>query len=131
MPAAWEATRVKYASGKFTSLNNILTDTSARKIFEKQWLPKLLEWFCSQMAPTSSAWMGQRLSLEIGGAWAYCQTCRTTQRPYPGKSLCINCGHDTVKVVDPDSDAVFAARRAITARRLSQRLRNPIARRYP
>ena len=131
MPAAWEATRVKYASGKFTSLNNILTDASGRKLFEKQWLPKLLEWFCSQMAPTKFRLDGQRLSLEIGGAWAYCQTCRTTQRPFPGKSLCINCGRDTVKTVDPDSDAVFTARkgyyRATTIAALAKPYRAPIS----
>ena len=131
MPAAWEATRVKYASGKFSSLNNILTDAPARKAFEKEWLPKLLEWFCNQMAPTKFRLDGQRLSLEIGGAWAYCQTCRTTQRPYPSKSLCINCGWDTVKTIDPDIDPVFAARkgyyRATTVAALAKPFRAPMS----
>jgi hypothetical protein len=131
MPPAWEATRVKYATGKFSSLNHVLTNALARKVFEKEWLPKLLERFCSQMAPNKFRLEGQRLSLEIGGAWAYCQTCRTTQRPYPEKTLCINCGHDTVAVVDPDTDAVFAARkgyyRATTVAALAQPYRAPMS----
>ena len=131
MPATWEATRVKYASGKFSSLNNILTDVPARKLFEKLWLPKLLEWFCSQMAPTKFRLDGQRLSLDIGGVWAYCQTCRTTQRPYPSKPVCINCGRDTVKTVDPATDLVFAARkgyyRATTVAALAKPYRPPIS----
>ena len=54
MPPTWEGNRITYASGKFNGLNNILNDTQVRKAFDKQWLPKLREWFCSQMAQNNT-----------------------------------------------------------------------------
>ena len=131
MPPTWEGNRITYASGKFNGLNNILNDTQVRKAFDKQWLPKLREWFCSQMAQNKYRLEGVRLSLDIGGAWAYCLTCRTTQRPYPGKTICINCGRDTVKAVDPYADPVFTARkgyyRATTVAALATPSKAPIS----
>src|SRR6185436_18691773 len=51
------------------------------------------------------------LSLLIGGQWAYCQSCRTAQRPFPGRSICVNCGQDKAQPIDPDADPVFVARK--------------------
>ena len=54
---------------------------------------------------------GDELSLEVGGTWASCQSCRTTQRPFPGLVTCVNCGQDAVEPIDPDQDPVFVARK--------------------
>lgn len=63
------------------------------------------------MAEKKYRLLGRELSLKIGGEWAYCQSCRTTQRPYPGRPTCINCGRDSAVIVDPDNDEVFVARK--------------------
>src|SRR5207248_582766 len=39
------------------------------------------------------------------------QACRTTQRPFPGSSKCMNCSRERVVTIDPDTDAVFGARK--------------------
>jgi hypothetical protein len=117
MPPAWWATEVQPRSGKFREFDRLIRDKSSRVAFEREWLPSLLRWFTDQMAPGYRL-KGGELSLEIGGAWTYCQSCRTTQRPFPARKTCANCGKETAKLVDPNSDPVFKARkgyyRAIT-----------------
>lgn len=113
MPPAWWASSREFQprSGKFTEMNRLLSDKSSRSVFEKEWLPKLLNIFAEQTAPGKFRLKGAELSLSIGGPWAYCQSCRTAQRPFPGLTTCINCGQDTATPIDPDSDPVFVARK--------------------
>lgn len=47
----------------------------------------------------------------MDGAWAYCTLCRTTQRPFPGSNLCINCGKPRTEPIDPLTHTVFRARK--------------------
>src|SRR6185437_10429315 len=54
---------------------------------------------------------GGNLTLLVGGDWAYCGTCQTTQRAFPHSSICINCGRSDAAVIDPNSDPVFVARK--------------------
>lgn len=98
-------------SGKFKEMNLLLQNSSSRQIFEKQWLPKLLKIFGESLAPGKYRLNGGELTLAIGGSWAYCRSCRTTQRPFPNRQVCINCGRNTASVVDPDADPVFVARK--------------------
>jgi ATP-dependent helicase YprA (DUF1998 family) len=111
MPPAWWLTEVQARTGKFQELGRLLRDKSARTLFEREWVPKLIGWFTEQMAPGKHRLKGSELSLEIGGAWAYCQSCRTTQRPFPDRATCVNCGKETATSIDPNSDPVFSARK--------------------
>lgn len=111
MPQAWWGTEIKSHSGNFKDVQRLLRTRDARRIFDKEWLPSLLRMFTEQMAPGKHRMKAVELSLEIGGAWAYCQSCRTTQRPFPGRSTCVKCGKDTAVPINPDADAVFSARK--------------------
>jgi len=111
MPQAWWKTRVKsHSTGNFTALKHILCERKARAAFDKEWLPKLLQRFTEETGKQYRL-RGAELSLEIGGEWAYCNTCRTTQRRFPGLDICTNCGRGTAQPIDPDGDPVFVARK--------------------
>jgi ATP-dependent helicase YprA (DUF1998 family) len=112
MPPAWWLKDVQARSGKFDDMHRFLRDRPARLLFEKQWVPELLKLFAEQTAPGKFRLKGGELSLAIGGDWAYCQSCRTAQRPFPGRPTCVNCGQDTATHIDPDTDTVFAARKS-------------------
>ncbi len=125
MPPAWWLRDVQPRSGKFTEIHQFLSDRPARSLFEKEWLPKLLTLFAEQTAPGKFRLKGGELSLAIGGAWAYCQSCRTAQRPFPGQTTCVNCGQDTATPIDPDSDPVFKARKGYYRASTVDALRTP------
>lgn len=111
MPPAWLSRVVLPRSGKFVEMNRLLREKYARTLFEKEWLPQLLTIFAEQITTGRYRLKGGELSLEIGGDWAYCQSCRTAQRPFPGKTTCVNCGQDTAIPIDPNTDPVFTARK--------------------
>ncbi|HKV78659.1 MAG TPA: DEAD/DEAH box helicase [Candidatus Sulfotelmatobacter sp.] len=111
MPQAWWQVNVKSHTGVFTGMRNLWDNKGAKSEFEKQWLPKLREWFSSPIPGGKYRLNGGDLSLAIGGEWAYCSTCQTAQRPFPGRNSCINCGQKTVVVIDPNTDPVFTARK--------------------
>ena len=111
MPPAWWMRDVRPRSGKFQAMHRLLNDRSARVLFDKEWVPQLLKFFAEHTAPNKYRLKGGELSLEIGGDWAYCQSCRTAQRPFPGRTICVNCGQDTATRIDPVTDSVFVARK--------------------
>ena len=111
MPAAWLSRDIQTRSGKFKAVSRFLPDKGARSVFEKKWIPSLLRLLAEQKVPGKFLLRGEELSLEVGGTWAYCQACRTTQRPFPGLVTCVNCAQDTVEPIDPDQDPVFVARK--------------------
>ena len=111
MPGAWSSTVVRSHSGRFSAMNRLIPDTSGRRLFERKWLPQLLETFAEPTSGGVFRLAGRELSLAIGGDWSYCQSCRTAQRPLPGRSTCVNCGRDAAEPIDPDTDPVFAARK--------------------
>jgi ATP-dependent helicase YprA (DUF1998 family) len=115
MPQVWWQNkgkhRVRPHSGSFAGMRNVLSDKASRTLFEKAWLPKLREWFCSSIPGGKYKLKGGELTLWVGGQWAYCQTCRTTQRPFPTRTICLKCGHSTAAVIDPNVDPVFVARK--------------------
>ena len=111
MPPAWWMRDVQPRSGKFQVMHRLFNDKSARMLFAKEWIPQLLKLFAEQTAPNRFRLKGGELSLEIGGNWAYCQSCRTAQRPFPGRTICINCGQNTATRIDPNTNSVFVARK--------------------
>ncbi len=125
MPPAWWLRDVQPHSGKFETMRRFLRDNPVRSLFEKEWVPQLLGLFADQTVPGKFRLKGSELSLAIGGAWAYCQSCRTAQRPFPGRTTCVNCGQETVDPIDPDSDPVFVARKGYYRASTVEALRTP------
>jgi hypothetical protein len=128
----WQTTRgVRPHSGKFAALDRWMADREVKKVFERVWLPVLLETFCELTAPNKYRIRAANLALHLGAIWGYCQACRTTQRPFPGSAKCLNCGRNRVEIIDPDTDAVFAARkgyyRGSSVRALSSPPERPMA----
>jgi len=125
MPPAWWLRDVQPRSGKFNDIHRVLRDSPARTLFDKEWVPRLLKLFAEQTAPGKFRLKGGELSLEIGGPWTYCQACRTAQRPFPGRTTCVNCGQDTATPIDPDKDPVFVARKGYYRASTIEALRVP------
>lgn len=125
MPPAWWKNEVRSASGKFDDLHRLLRNKETQRLFEKAWIPKLLGLFTEQIDSGKYRLRGSELSLWIGGGWAYCQSCRTAQRPFPGRTTCINCGQDTATPIDVDSDPVFVARKFYYRASTLEALRTP------
>lgn len=110
-PAAWLSRLVETRSGKFTSLSRLLKAGQSEAVFRREWIPVLLRHFTERKAPRKYLLRGGELSLQVGGEWAYCHSCRTTQRPFPGRVTCVNCGQDAAITINPDQDPVFVARK--------------------
>ena len=131
MPPAWRSRFVHHHSGRFRDINRILSTRRSQDLFNKEWLPGLLDLFAERILPGRFQVNGKELSLEVGGEWAYCQSCRTTQRPFPGRGTCVKCGQDTAEIIDPSADPVFVARkgyyRASALDALQEPPRSPMA----
>ena len=130
-PTWWQAQDgVDGHTGKFAPMLRWLAASGVNKQFEREWLPTLLELFCEPSGGKYRMRAGT-LSLEIGDDWGYCQSCKATQRLFPGLMRCIGCSRDTVIRIDPETDEVFRARkgyyRASTMRALESPPRAPIA----
>jgi Lhr-like helicase len=112
MDISWIGTNrgVRPHSGKFTSFDRWLGDKAAKKAFDRDWLPVLLERFC-QVQGAKHQILARTLALDTSQDWGYCQACRTTQRSFPGTSVCTNCRRDRVVAIEPDNDPVFTARK--------------------
>jgi ATP-dependent helicase YprA (DUF1998 family) len=111
-PSWWQTSRgIRPHSGKFAVFDRWLGDREAKRVFERLWLPTLLDTLCELTAPNKYRIRAANLALRLGPPWGYCQACRTTQRPYPGSARCLNCGRERVELIDPDADPVFAARK--------------------
>lgn len=113
MDESWWGASVDSHTGNFRRINqNVLASTDARKTFKGEWIDKLTKWFCEPTPDDKYRLKAQNLSLEIGGDWAYCDACRTTQRPFPRLERCTRCGReDSVREIDPDDDEVFSSRK--------------------
>jgi Lhr-like helicase len=110
MPSAWFGSEVRGHKGKFKNLTSWFEDKETRRAFERGWLPLLLSHFCEVQGETFRM-RAARLTLDTGGDWAWCGTCRTTQRPFPGSDRCVACRRKDARPVDPDDDPVFRARK--------------------
>lgn len=111
MTADWRgmAEGVRSHSGRFRPMQRWL-GTALFKQFNKDWLPILTEKLC-ESAGGKYYLLANRIALELGGAWGYCDRCRSTQRPFPGSTKCVSCSADQVRTLDPDRDPVFHARK--------------------
>lgn len=113
MPNDWASTKVRtFKVGTFKFLNYLTASKPSHTVFNDKWKPRLIELFLEAMPGNTFRMLGDKLTLLLDGEWAYCKKCRTNQRPFPGKNICINCGSDKIIPVDPLTDSVFRARKA-------------------
>jgi hypothetical protein len=126
MPPAWWGTAREFQprTGDFEEIRRFLGTAPTRSVFKKEWLPKLTAIFGEPMGAKFRL-KGGELSLHVGGEWAYCQSCRIAQRPFPGRATCLNCGQPTAVPIDPNSDPVFAARKGYYRSSTVDALRTP------
>jgi hypothetical protein len=113
MDQGWWGNSVRPHSGKFRQIDqNILDSKKARQIFKGEWVERLTQWFCEVVSGGDYRLKADSLRLKIGGDWAYCDACRTTQRPFPELGRCTRCGLEgSVQEIDPDNDGVFSSRK--------------------
>lgn len=133
MTADWRGVRggVRPHSGKFRPFERWLGSVTLTKQFNKDWLPVLQQRFCESAGGTKHYLVAGKLAMELDGEWGYCERCRFTQRPFPGTLKCVSCGAHEVRVLDPNSDPVFQARkgyyRASTVRALGPNPEPPMS----
>ena len=125
MPLVWWLNEVQPRTGRFIEIQRFFQDPVSRRTFDREWVPKLLNLFTEQTAPGKYRLKGGEISLLVQGLWAYCRACRTTQRPFPGRGTCINCGQDSAIVIDPNTDPVFAARKSYYRASTNDALKTP------
>ncbi|HEY1559255.1 MAG TPA: DEAD/DEAH box helicase, partial [Caulobacteraceae bacterium] len=119
MPIGWwrrprsEGTSVRGYSqkAKFKAMDAVLNDKAATKLFWDQWAPTLLNLFTEATDGNSRRLRGSELSLEFGGEWVHCDSCKSVHRPIPGLGHCIDCRSNEVRSLDPATDPVFIARK--------------------
>ncbi len=125
MPPPWWMKEVRSHKGKFKPIAQWLGEKKPRQEFEKGWLPVLTALLCEPQGDSYRI-RAARLTLDSGPGWAYCGTCRTTQRPFPEISKCIACGRKDVQPIDPDTDQVFSARKGYYRQSTLRALRHPM-----
>lgn len=125
MPQAWWLNEVRSHSGKFASMERLVSERQSKTVFNREWLPVLLDLFTERISKGKHRLRGTDLSLETGGSWTYCQSCRTTHRPFPGRAQCVNCGRGTAVEIDPDADPVFVARKGYYRKSALAALKSP------
>jgi hypothetical protein len=112
MSNLWFSEYVKpHSSGNFRHMNKFLGSNQAKNVFKNQWLDLLISLF-TQPDGDGSKLKGSELSMSFDEGWAYCDRCRTTQRPFPDSTRCIKCGEDSAQIIDPDNDPTFSAKTA-------------------
>ena len=102
---------VKAHKGNFAALDRWLASVPAKKKFAQEWLPVLQATFCQAVSGGKFRLSADKAALRTDGMWGYCERCRYTQRPFPGKTKCVSCGQDAVRTLDPETDEVFKTRK--------------------
>jgi Lhr-like helicase len=111
MPPGWWSTEVRTHKGEFRAMERVVVSREARRVFKKDWLPRLLSAFTQKLSDGGTRLLASNLSLEIGGAWRRCPTCKSVHRPIEALSTCVDCGAPGVEDFNPDTDDVFVVRR--------------------
>ncbi|MYK90683.1 MAG: DUF1998 domain-containing protein [Synechococcus sp. SB0669_bin_8] len=102
--------RVGSRTGKFKPVSQWL-GRDGQRIFERHWLPTLRDELCEPVGGNKYRIRAGKLTLEVGGLWAYCKLCRTTVRPPLEVEVCPSCNRNGLHELLPDDDEVFGARK--------------------
>lgn len=117
MPLVWanrprsEGPSVKPRKGKIKAIDKILLNKSARKVFDKEWVPQLLKIFTQDVESGYKRLRGNQLSLCLEGDWVRCLSCKSVHRPVFGIEHCLDCSSANVAPLHPETDLAFTARK--------------------
>ena len=131
MPPVWgqrprsQGFSVRNRKGKFRAMQTVIPDRGARKVFDSQWTPKLLDHFTEPVGNGFRRLRGTELSLDFEGKWVRCLSCKSVHRPVPTLSHCLDCGSGEVAELDPERDSVFLARKGFYRNPVTNALTNP------
>lgn len=133
MPGSWEnrsssdgiSVKTRKPKSTFKAIDALLPDKAARKAFWDQWSPSLLALFTQDSTGNYKRLRGSELSLQLGGPWVHCRTCKSVHRPMPGLPQCLDCGSAETRVLDPDTDPVFLARKGFYRKPVVEALATP------
>lgn len=133
MPGGWEnrsrtdgvSVKTRNPKARFKAMDAILPDKTMRKIFSDQWSPVLLDLFTQDTTGNYKRLRGSELSLQFGGAWVHCKTCKSVHRPIPNLATCIECGRPDIRPLNPDDDEVFGARKGFYRKPVIEALQVP------
>lgn len=112
MPPGWWGTGglVRAHRGEFQPLRYVFNTLALKSGFRKNWLPVLLP-LLTENINGQHRLVARNLTLEIGGEWRRCNRCTSVHRPISSLTVCVDCGSDDIHAFDPNSDAVFNARK--------------------
>ena len=131
MPPVWgqrprsQGISVRTRKGKFRAMQTVLTDRAARKTFDSQWSPKLLEIFAEATGNGFKRLRGNELSLTFEGKWVHCPRCKSVHRPVSNILHCLDCGNCDIAELYPDRDPVFLARKGFYRKPVTNALTDP------
>ena len=131
MPPVWwrrprsQGIGIHGQKGKLAAMATVLGDKDAQKVFWDKWSPELLKLFTEDTEGGLKRLRGSQLTLMFEGAWAHCRNCKSVHRPIPGLSHCLDCGGVGIRVLDPDSDLVFLARKGFYRKTVTEALEQP------
>jgi ATP-dependent helicase YprA (DUF1998 family) len=111
MPPGWWGTGglVRAHRGEFQPLRYLFSSPALKSGFRKGWLPVLP--LLTENINGQHRLVARNLTLEIGGSWLRCNRCTSVHRPISTLGVCIDCGSDDIHAFDPNTDAVFNARK--------------------
>jgi hypothetical protein len=125
MPPNWWSVEVTSHQGTFKDMENILVTPRSKQIFKKDWLRRLRAELTQRSDDGGTRLMATNLSLEVGGRWVRCPTCKSVHRPVGHLQTCIDCESVGVENFDPDTDSVFRARRGFYRDPVARALNSP------
>ena len=131
MPPVWgqrprsQGISVRARRGGFRAMQTVIADPAARKIFDSQWSPRLLELFTEATANGFRRLRGNELTLAFEGQWVRCPSCKSVHRPVSSIPHCLDCGWSDVAELDPDRDSVFLARKGFYRNSVTNALTDP------
>jgi len=103
---------IRTATGKWqTKINRILKEREQRRIFNREWLPRLLSMLALPVGQNKQRLSGDRLSLKFEGKWVRCNRCSSVHRPIPDYAACLDCGGLQIDPLEPETNEVFKARK--------------------
>ena len=117
MPPVWwkrprsEGTSIRGQKGKFSAMDTVLSDKTARKAFWNEWSPALLALFAEDTDSGFKRLRGGELTLLFDGTWIHCASCKSVHRPVSSISHCLDCRSQNTRPLDPDLDPIFLARK--------------------
>lgn len=132
MPPVWgqrprsQGISVRARKGNFKAMNTVLDDPASRKIFAKQWSPRLLQQFTEVTRKNFRRLRGNDLTLAFEGKWVRCGSCKSVHRPVATIPHCLDCGSNDIGLLDPNRDPVFLARKGFYRNPVTDALSDPL-----